>query len=76
MQAALRVVILILSIIMIGWPASADAVTNTTADAGDPAAHEASLVVFKRPVMVFRTDFLGASPVVRAKRARRCPTPE
>ena len=70
MQAALRVVILILTIIMIGWPASADAVTNTTADAGDPAAHEASLVVFKRPVMVFRTDFLGASPVVRAKRAR------
>jgi len=70
MQAALRVVILILSIITIGWPASANAVTNTTADAGDPAAHEASLVVFKRPVMVFRTDFLGASPAVRAKRAR------
>jgi small-conductance mechanosensitive channel len=37
---------------------------------GEAAGDEVTLVIFNRPVVVFRSSFLGASPKVRADRAR------
>lgn len=48
------------------------ALLSLTARAADaPAAEEAVLTVWNRPVTVFRSSFLGVSPIERARRAQR-----
>ncbi len=59
---------LLLSSLVIAAPA--DSVPATGLDLPSGLAAEQTLVVFNRPVMHFRANFLGAAPKARADRAR------
>ncbi|MGB4064274.1 MAG: mechanosensitive ion channel domain-containing protein [Azonexus sp.] len=70
MRAALRAFGLFLTAVMMLGVAWATPAPETKAHGTEAATAEASLIVFNRTLTVFRAHFLGATPAVRAARAR------
>lgn len=70
MRAALRAIGLFLTAILLTGAAWATPAPETKAHGTEAATAEASLIVFNRTLTVFRAHFLGATPAVRAARAR------
>ncbi|MBS1142153.1 MAG: mscS2 [Proteobacteria bacterium] len=70
MRPALHAFGLFLTAIVFSWSAWATPVPETKSPAAQAPAPEASLIVFNRTLTVFRSYFLGATPTVRADRAR------
>jgi small-conductance mechanosensitive channel len=69
MRPARRAIGTFLTTITIACTVWAAPAPETKSPASEPAIPEASLVVLNRTVTVFRTNFLGATPIVRAARA-------
>jgi small-conductance mechanosensitive channel len=70
MRIVVRAMTVFLMTLMLIGSAWANPVQETKPSEGEQAGPDATLVMFNRTVVVFRTDFLGVSPKARVARAR------
>ena len=70
MHRLLRVFATAMFVVFAGGSAFAAAPEGGSGERAEPTASEAPLVIFNRTVFVFRATLMGASPAVRASRAR------